>query len=647
MLNIFRRRDTVIRVFVGSILVFISLAMVITLIPGLTGTLDDPALSQVVAEVGGEQITTWELQQTLLRASRSMQIPSDLVPLYTSQLLDQMVMEKAVEQEAQRLGLRVSEAEMVERLRQDPELFPGGRFVGEQQYEDMVFNRFGMTVPQFEDYLRTIMMQQKLQRIVTDAVMVTANDVRDAFYKENEKVVLSYIFLDPSTFRKDVAATDADLENYYRENKDRYQVPEKRQVEILLIDPAKVRQASVVSEAEVRRYYESRKDDYRSEERAQVSHILLKAQESEPEKMAEAKKKAEELVQKLRQGADFAALAKENSQDESNAGNGGDLGWIVRGQTVPEFEKTAFSLSPGTISDPVQTVYGVHILKVAAHEQARLRPLEEVRGEIESMLLDDKVQVSLTQTAEEAAAAWRRPGADSEALARKYHGTVLRPPAFAQGDFIEHIGAAPAFTQNVFILRKGEAGRPLAVPEGQAIPMVVEIFPAHPGELSEVKERVQEDYVSEQAQEKAQAKAQQLADALQKQAKKDLRQAARALGLSAQTSEPLTRQENVPGIGKVQDLGAQVFTMPTGEVGGPLNMTGGQIIYQVDSRDIPKEEDLEVQREAIRRRLLEDKRKWVFEVFQDELKRRLTASGDLKINSAALEQLSFGASSAP
>ena len=156
----------------------------------------------------------------------------------------------------------------------------------------------------------------------------------------------------------------------------------------------------------------------------------------------------------------------------------------------------------------------------------------------------------------------------------------------------------------------------MAVPEGQAIPKVVEIFPAHPGELSEVKESVREDYVSAQALEKAQTKAQQLADALQKQAKKDLRQAARALGLSAQTTEPLTRQENVPGIGKVQDLGAKVFTMPIGEAGGPLSMTGGQIIYQVDSRVIPKDEDLEMQQEAIRQKLLEEKRKWVFEVFQ-------------------------------
>ena len=440
MLNIFRRRETVIRVFVGSILVMVSAAMVITLIPGLTGNIGDPSLSQVVAEVGGEEITSWQLQQNLLRASRSMQIPPDLMPLYTSQLLDQMVMEQAVLQESQRLGLSVSESEMVRRLREDPEIFPGGKFVGEQQYEDMVLNRFGMTVPQFEDYLRNLLARQKLQRLVTDAVTVSPQEVRDAFFRENEKVVLSYVFLDPPTFRKDVAASDVDLENYYQKNKDRYQVPEKRQAQVVLIEQQKVRQASTVSEAEVRRYYEEHKDSYRSEERVQVSHILLKVPEGDSSKMDEAKKKAGELAQKLRKGADFAALAKENSQDEANASKGGDLGWIVRGQTVPEFEKAAFSLSPGTISDPVQTVYGVHILKIAAHEQARLRPVEEVRGEIESMLLDDKAQLSLTQAAEEAATALRRSGTDIEALAQKYHGVVLRPNRCRQ---ITHLHRRP------------------------------------------------------------------------------------------------------------------------------------------------------------------------------------------------------------
>ena len=153
--------------------------------------------------------------------------------------------------------------------------------------------------------------------------------------------------------------------------------------------------------------------------------------------------------------------------------------------------------------------------------------------------------------------------------------------------------------------------------------------------------------MNEQAEEKAKAKAQQLADALQKQAKKDLKQAARSLSLSAQTTEPLTRKDNVPGIGKVQDLGAKAFTLPAGEVGGPVSITGGQIIYQVDSRQIPKEEDLAVQRESVRQRLLQEKRSKVFEIYQDDLKRRLTASGDLKINSAALTQLTSGGSPTP
>ncbi|MBI4465604.1 MAG: peptidyl-prolyl cis-trans isomerase, partial [Acidobacteria bacterium] len=482
---------------------------------------------------------------------------------------------------------------------------------------------------------------------VTDGVTVTPEEVRDAFYRDNEKVVLSYVFLDPATFQKDVTPTDEALQNYYQQNKDRYLIPEKRQVQLLLLEQQQVRKATTISEEEIRRYYEDRKDNYRSEERVQVSHILLMAPETDAVKVEEAKKKAEGLLQKLRQGAEFAVLAKENSQDEGTAANGGEVGWILRGQTVPEFENLAFSLAPGTISDPIQTVYGIHILKVVAHESARLRPLDEVRQEIEDLLLEDKVQVSLTELAEEAAAALRRPGADMTALAQKYHGVVWTPPPFSQEDSVERIGTVPAFQQEVFVLRKGDVGQPISVPEGQTIPVLLDVFPAHPGELSEVQEKVREDYLKEQGREKAQAKAQELADILAKQATKDLQQAVRSLGLSVRTTGLISRQDIIPGLGRVQDFGTKVFTLQAGEVEGPVNVASGQVVYQVDSRQLPKEEDLESQRESIRQKLLGEKQNRVFGIFQDDLKHHWTASGDLRIHSAALQQLISGGASTP
>ena len=648
MLNIFRRRETIVRLFVGAILVMVSLAMVITLIPGLIGTASDPLVGAVVAEVGGEQITAWELQQNLSRVSRVNQIPADLMPLYAAQLLDQMVLDKAILREANRLGFRVEESEVRERLRQDPGLFPGGTFVGQQQYEDIVFNTFGMTVAQYEKQFRDRLLGDKLRRLVTDPVTVTPEEIQEAFHNENEKLVLSYVFLEPATFRKDIAVSDAVLETYYEGNKARYQIPEKRSAKILLVEKEKVRQATTVADAEIRKYYEEYKDSYRQPERVQVSHILLKAPEEDKAKVEEAKKKAEELVEKLKEGADFAAVARENSGDEASASQGGDLGWIVRDQTVPAFEKAAFDLPPGTTSDPIQTVYGIHILKVRAHEPARVRPVEEARPMIEVAIRDEKTEARLTQAAEQAAADLRRSPNDIEALAAQYQGTVLTPPPFAQDQAIDRIGVSQqGFLHEIFGLEKGQVSLPIPVAGGHAIALLLDVFPAHQGELDDVRKQVGEDYVDEQAREKAISKAEELRNGLEQQKKKDLRQAARTFGLTVNTTDPVTRSGSIPSLGSVRDLGPEVFTLEPGEVAGPIAFAGGQVIYQLDSRQAPQEEDLEAQREPIRQRLLREKQSLVLDAFQNALKNRLIASGDLKVHSDALSRFVTAGSALP
>src|SRR3989304_6214120 len=132
MLRIFRSQKTAIRLFVGGILVLVALSMVIYLIPGFTGMSDDPTISETVAEVAGEKIRTFELQQTVTQVSQANRIPSEMMGLYTSQVLNDMILEKVSLREARRLGLQVAESELATRLRQNPDLFPGGKFVGQQ-----------------------------------------------------------------------------------------------------------------------------------------------------------------------------------------------------------------------------------------------------------------------------------------------------------------------------------------------------------------------------------------------------------------------------------------------------------------------------------------------------------------------------------
>ena len=207
-----------------------------------------------------------------------------------------------------------------------------------------------------------------------------------------------------------------DCRLFHQTNQSRYQVPEKRSGRVILFDQNRIAQGITIPEADLRRYYQSNQNDFRVEEQVQASHILLR---SEPSNVEEVRTKAEDLLAQLQEGADFAELARENSEDPASAANGGDLGSIVRGQTVPEFETAAFGLEPGSLSELVKTTFGFHILKVAAHEQARLKPFEEVSQEIQTSMQQERVQAMLPRLSEEAAAALRNTPGDAQGIAER------------------------------------------------------------------------------------------------------------------------------------------------------------------------------------------------------------------------------------
>ncbi|MBI3934407.1 MAG: peptidyl-prolyl cis-trans isomerase [Acidobacteria bacterium] len=632
-----------IKIFFVVLLALMSLSMVITLIPGMTGITTDPNAIEVVAEVGGEKITTFDVQQGVLQLGRNNQVPAEMLWLYTEQVLDQLVLEKASVLQAERMGLRVSQEDLLMRLRLIPDLFPGGKFVGRDQYESMILERFGASVADFENRFRNSLLMEKLRQVVTDSIGVSQQEVREAFLKDNEKLVLHYVFFEPSAYKKDIAVTDAVLTEYYEQNKDRYQLPEQRKIQALMLETKAARETVAVTDAEKQRYYQDHLDSYRQQERASVRHVLFRATDKEPEKLEAARKKAEDVLQQLKAGTKFEEIAKKDSEDTATAVNGGDLGWIVRGQTVPNFEKAAFSLAPGTISEPIQTEYGIHILKVTEHEQARVRPLEEVQPEIQSLLLDEKAQNAISASAEQAAADWRRDPQKLDEVANKYHGTVSRPPAFSRGEAIQAIPGSQAVAEDVFVLEKGQIGRPVPVPTGYVIPLLEEIEPPRTPELAEVKEKVRTDYIDAQSSQQAQAKALDLAQDLERQERRDLNRRARALRLTPKTTEPVTRTGTIPSVGVVKDLGPRLNNMQPGEVAGPVPIGGGRIVFQLESRQPPDEENFAIQSDPIRQRLLSEKQNMAFALFQDSLKARMTETGDVKIHQAVLERLNASA----
>ena len=219
----------------------------------------------------------------------------------------------------------------------------------------------------------------RLEELVAGGVVVSNQEVEKEYRQRNDKVKIQYAVLAPANFQKEGEATDAEIQAWYNDNKQRFQVPDKRSLAVIVLDPAKVGAGIQISDAQLHSDYNNHQDEFRTEERVQARHILLKSDASND---AAVKAKAEDLLKQIQGGADFAKLAKEKSEDTGSGANGGELGWIVKGQTVPEFEKSAFSLKLGETSGLVKTTYGYHIIQVEAHEQAHLKPFDEVKGQL-------------------------------------------------------------------------------------------------------------------------------------------------------------------------------------------------------------------------------------------------------------------------
>lgn len=641
MLKAFQKRTKLKNIVFGTMLVLIALSMVLYLIPGFTGITGDPTVGGVVAKVNGEEIQAFELQQAVFRFSQQNRIPTELLGTYSTQILDSMVIEKALLREADRLGLRVSEEEVAQQLRQVPDLFPDGKFVGRQAYEDLVYTRFNVSPAEFERRFRDAILQEKLKSLVTDSVAAYPEEIRKAFQEGNEKLVLDYALIETRAMRGDIKPTDDVLLQNYQANLVRYQVPDKRAGRALVFSQAQTAQNITIPDADVQRYYQSNQSQFRVEERVEVSHILVRADATNKE---EKRKKADGVLTRLKGGADFAALARENSDDPGSASKGGNLGYIVRGQTVPEFEKAAFSLEPGKLSELVETTFGFHILKVGKHEQARLRPLEEVSPEIRGILLQERVQAMLPRQTEEAAAALRKAPNDIQAIAERLKARAVDFGPVATADPFPQVGSAPELMQEIFILQKDEVGRPIPVQTGYVIPRVTELLPAHQGEFTEVKDRVRSDYVEEQARERASAKATELAEALGRQEKKDLKRAAQALKVEVKTNTPISRGMSIPSVGNPAELDPALFTRNAGEVAGPFPTAGGHVVLQIASKEAPKEEDFPKQQAAIEQRLLQAKKQQAFSVFEDNLRSRLETEGDLVIYPEVLSRISTSSS---
>ena len=643
MAGAFENQKTGVRILFGIIIGMLALSMLLYLIP--QGPDSAATSGDVVARVGDQSITLADINQRLNDIRQTNQVPRQLEGLYANQILKQLVFQKEVEYEAKRLGITVSDQERADRIREIlPTAFNGGTFVGNEAYSQMVQQRFQMTVPAFEDLVRSSMIEEKFHRLLTDGVSVSPDEIQQEFRYENEKVKLDYAAANPETLADKINPNDAEIQAYYDQNKSKFQVPEKRSVRYGLLDLNQLRQNVPVTDDELKAIYVQNIQQYEVPDRVHAEHILLTTVGKTDAEVAEIKKQAEDiLAQARKKGANFEQLAKKYSEDPGSKDKGGDLGWLVHGQTVPEFDKAAFSTPKGEISDLVKTQYGFHIIKVLDKENAHTKPFDEVKESLRAPYVLQKADQESNSIADQMSSMIRQTNKTTlDQLAQKFHLTVGETRPLAPADPVLELGNSQDIKDEIIRLRPNELSLPIRTDRGYVVLSLQQVVPAHQGSLDEVRDKIIADLRLTKSQELAQSKIDDLIKRVKAGEKFDT--AARALGLDPKTSDPLARNSSIPNLGNAKFI-LSAFSMKPGDVGGPVHMGSSWVAYQIVDKTEPNPADFDAQKAKITDTLLQSKRNMAFDAFRIALEERLKREGKLKISPDKLR--SFGGGNLP
>ncbi len=573
----------------------VCVAFVLFYIPDfLKGTGADAASSDTIAKVEGHEITAGEFRRTYqaqLQAYRSAygaNLNDQLLKQLgiEQQILQQMVDERAALAEAERLGITVSDEEVRQRIVAMPAFQENGGFIGEQRYQQLLrMQRPPMMPSEFETNVRRGLTVEKLRASLTDWLSVPDKELEEVYRRRNDKIKLAVVTFNADSFRGQATASDADVASYFEGHKDDFKIPEKRKIRYVLLDIEAIRAKVVVPPADIEKAYNSSIEQYTTPEQVRASHILLK---TEGKTDADVKAKAEAILKQAKAGADFAELAKKNSEDESNAKNGGDLDYFGRGRMVPEFDQAVFAMQPGQISDLVKTQYGYHIIKMVDKKNAATRSLAEVRQQLTDQLAYERAQAQAAVLAEKLEKQVSKP-ADLDKVAKAEGLTVQESGFFAREEPILGLGPAPEATNKAFDMKPGDVAGPLRGSRGFVFETLVAKQDPYVPKLDEVKDRVRDEVIKQKARDLSTQKAAELAAKLK--AAPDFEKAAKAAGFEAKTTELIARDAPIPDLGAAPAVEDAAFKLPVGAVSTAIATDNGTAVVKVlDKKEVTADE---------------------------------------------------------
>jgi len=511
------------------------------------------------------------------------------------QVLSQLVTTELIWQEVKKAEIKISEGKVTEEIKKIIKSFPSQEaFTRYLNYKHISYNNLKQEIK------KQLAINELIQRIKQSA-SITDEEVKDYWLKENERIKAEYILLNIEDYEKEVNTTQKEIEKYYTEHKEEFTVPEKVSVSYILINPEDFSKKVKITEEVLKKYYQSHLKEFEVPEKRRASHILIRVTSDEQEK--EAKKKIEEIEKKVKQGSNFALLAKKYSQDKASAEEGGDIGFIAYNEAIPSFSNVLFSLKKiEEVSEVVRTPFGYHLIKLTGIKPAYTKPFEKVEEEIKKRLLKEKGEELAKKEAEKIKEEFKN-------YIKEHPDNLKTTPLFGRTEsFIQDLGWVPQFTEVAFSLKEEEISSPIKTSKGYCLLKLKEKKPSYIPELKETAEEVKKAVIKKKSKEFTYKKAEQIV----KQGKEySFSSLAQKFNLEYKSSKYLKRGDWIEGINSNEDREKFInaaFSLGKEKISKPLLLSDSYYIIKLLDRD-PQWEEFHKRKEEIARNLLSQKKR--------------------------------------
>ena len=540
--------------------------------------------------------------------------------------INQLTQTALLVQEAQNYQLSVSDKELVSAIQEMPHFQKDNHF--DTDLYKRILSQVNLTPQEFEEQTLEGLLVEKIEHLIKQTVRISDQEVLDDYTAQNEKIEVEGLLVKANKFTEQAEFTDEDIQAYYDAHKESFTTPERIKIRYLFFDPQKLKETVTPTEEEIRQYYEAHESEYDKGKEVNARHILFRVdQDADEEAVNQVKTKAEELLQQIKDGADFAEMAKEYSEDTASGKEGGDLGFFSKGMMIPEFEEAAFALSPGEVSDLVKTQFGFHIIKVE-----EVREEQDPYGKAKPEIIDRLKLATAKELAAEQAQLSYDTLLDTDNLdetAQKDNLEVHVSDFFAKGEPIDEKTIALPQIQDVAFTLNAEQkfSQQIETPLGYYILEFLELKEPYIPELSEIKENVSEAVRQEKATELAKAEIEKIEQALTDGATwEEIIEQYTAETISPR---PFSRRQRYisESQGKSEEFVKVGFTLKDGENSSVIDLSDAFCILRVKDRIGIDMEKFQEEKNTLKQKLLRQKQDTVFREFIEELRQK----ADIKI----------------